>query len=160
MKPALEWLDKVDPDREAICVIGVRREESRRRAQFPEWTEESEKHGGRDLWAPLVRVREKERDALVRRAGLEILPHRSMECYPCVNANRQDFLLLDEARIAEIEKLEQSMGHTSKGKPRYMFRPGRFAGRPEGIREVIEWARSKRGEYAKRKACDSGWCGL
>lgn len=158
IKPALEWMQHRDPEAEAVCVIGVRREESKRRASFPEHTIASEGHGGRDLWAPLVRVRTDERDSLVARAGFDVLPHRSMECYPCVNANRADLRMLDEDRIAQIEALESKMGHTANGKPRTMFRPHRFRG-AVGIREVKRWADSERGEYEPPPACDSGWCG-
>lgn len=159
IKPALGYMDERDPNREAVCVLGVRREESRRRATFPEHVEESERHGGRDLWAPLVRVLTPERDELVRRAGFDVLSHRSMECYPCVNANRSDLRQLTDERVSEIEEMETAMGFTSKGKPRTMFRPGRFRG-AVGIREVKRWADSERGAYEPPTAgCDSGWCG-
>lgn len=61
IKPAMEWLEKIDPDCEATCLVGVRREESARRAQWPEWVEESHNHGGRSLHSPLVRYTERER---------------------------------------------------------------------------------------------------
>jgi len=159
--PALRWLDLVDPKKEMTCVIGIRREESRARNTFPEWTEHSEKHAMRSLWAPLVRVREQERNDLISRAGFEVLPHRSMECSPCVNANRNDLRLLDRARISEIAGIESRLGCTSKGNPRYMFRPKRFGGAC-GIVEVVAWANKPDGrtqEGRKLSACDSGWCG-
>lgn len=159
IKPALAWLDSVDPEKNAVCLIGVRREESKRRASFPEWVEESEGHGGRSLWAPLVRFSTAERDALLSRAGFEPLATRSMECHPCVNANRADLRTLSDDRVVEIEQMEKSLGVTSKGNPRYMFRPGRFCG-AKGIREVKRWADSERGQYdPDGGGCDSGWCG-
>lgn len=159
IKPAMAWLEQVDPDKEMDCVVGVRREESKARAQWPEHTVESDKHGGRDLWAPLARVLTPERDALIARAGFDVLPHRSMECYPCINANKADLRLIDGRRIALIEKIENEMGFTSKGKPRTMFRPYRHMG-ATGIREVIKWANSGRGEYEPPSGgCDGGWCG-
>jgi len=158
IEPALEWMDAADPEADAVCVIGIRREESRRRSTFPENTVESPGHGGRDLWAPMVRVLKDERDELIRRAGFDVLPHRSMECYPCVNANRADLRMLDEQRVSEIEAMEEGMGFTKNGKPRTMFRPHRFKG-AVGIREVKRWADSERGEYEPEPACDSGWCG-
>jgi 3'-phosphoadenosine 5'-phosphosulfate sulfotransferase (PAPS reductase)/FAD synthetase len=160
IRPATAWLDTVDPDVELTCVVGVRREESRSRQRWPEYTPDSDKHGGRDLWAPMVRVLEKERDALVRQAGFEVLPHRSMECYPCVNANRADLRMLSDERVAEIAEIEKSMGFTSKGKPRTMFRPYRHGG-AVGIEEVKRWADSDRGQYEPPAGgCDSGMCGL
>ena len=157
--PAQRWLDSVDPDREGTCAVGVRREESRARALWPEWTEESDKHGGRPLWAPLVRVTADERDALIRRAGVEPLPYRSKECFPCINSNRADLRALPADRIDQIAALEASMGTTSEGKPRTLFRPYRHQG-AVGIREVVRWANSERGEYDPgTSGCDSGFCG-
>ena len=157
--PAQRWLDSADPDREGTCAVGVRREESRARALWPEWTEESDKHGGRPLWSPLVRVTTEQRDALIRRAGLEPLPHRSRECYPCINSNRTDLRALSEERVEYLAELEASMGLTSEGKPRTIFRPGSHQG-AVGIREIIRWAHSERGKYeAASSGCDSGFCG-
>ncbi len=157
--PAQRWLDSVDPDREGTCAVGVRREESRARALWPEWTEDSDKHGGRPLWAPLVRVTTEQRDAMIRRAGLEPLPHRSRECSPCINSNRADLRELSDERVEQIATLEAQMGWTSEGKPRTLFRPYRHQG-AVGIREVVRWAHSERGAYdPDTSGCDSGFCG-
>lgn len=158
IEPASIWLDQFDPRREATCLVGVRREESAARAAWPMWTEESVNHGGRSLWAPLVNATASERDALVGRAGFDVLPHRSMECFPCVNSSRADLRLLDEDRIAHIERIESDMGMTANGKPRTMFRPNKFMG-AVGIREVARWARAERGRYEPARGCDSGMCG-
>lgn len=159
IRPITAFLETVDPDKEATITVGIRREESASRAQWPEWVFESEKHGGRDAWFPLVRVLKPERDALIRQAGFEPLAHRSKECFPCINSNRRDLRLLDEERVAEIAALEESMGVTSKGKPRTLFRPYRHGG-AVGIREVWRWAQAERGEYElPDAACDAGFCG-
>jgi 3'-phosphoadenosine 5'-phosphosulfate sulfotransferase (PAPS reductase)/FAD synthetase len=158
IKPTQVLLEQVDPLGEATCINGVRRQESRERSQWPEWTEESARHGGRSLWSPLVRVLEPERDALILRAGFEVLPHGSQECYPCINANKADLRGLTEERLEEIAKLEESMGITSTGKPRTMFRPHRYRG-AVGIREMRRWAESERGGYEPPSGCDSGFCG-
>lgn len=146
--PALRWLEKNDPNKNAVCVCGVRREESARRRSWPEWIEESEKHGGRPLWSPLVSVTQAQRDVLIMRAGGEPLPHRSQECFPCINSNRAQLRLLTEGRVEEIERLEAEMGHTAEGKPRTMFRPYRHQG-ATGIREVWEWAKAERNAQVK-----------
>ena len=160
IKPITAFLARVDPAGEAVVVIGIRRAESTARSQWPEDVPNSEKHGGRDAWFPLVRTTDVERDALLQRAGFESLPHRSKECFPCINSNRADLRLLTEDRIAEIAALEASMGITSEGKPRTLFRPYRHGG-AVGIREVIRWAWSDRGQYdpAAGAGCDSGFCG-
>lgn len=158
IKPALAMLDQLDPEREAICLAGVRREESRARASWPEWIEESERHAGRTLWCPLVRHSTEQRDKLLVDAGITPLPHRSQECYPCINANKADLRMIREDRIEMIEQFEEELGYTSKGKPRTMFRPANKMG-ATGIREVIRWAHTEHGKFNQRvDNCDSGFC--
>lgn len=161
IRPAMEWLDKNDPEKRATCLVGVRREESIARKNFPEKLDESPNHGGRPLWAPLATATTEQRDALLLRAGVEPLPHRSMECFPCINSNRKDLRTLseDEKRIAEVERIESELGLSSKGKPRVMFRPAKFMG-ATGIREVVRWAKSDRGKYNQDKEfdCEGGFC--
>lgn len=149
--PAKAWLDEIDPQRDAVCCVGVRREESAARRSWPLWIEESENHGGRSLYSPLAPITEDQRNKLLYRAGYRPLPHRSKECSPCVNANRADFRALDEQDIMKVERLEKLTG-------RFMFRVQRFMG-ARGIREVIWWAWSDRGKFEPQSdGCDSGMC--
>lgn len=133
--PFLQWIDEADPDCKALVMIGKRREESEDRKDTPEYIEASEHHGGRRVRHPLYMHTEAERNALLGRAGVEVLPHRSKECDPCVNANREDFLRLSDGSIERVNDLEVEMG-----KP--MFRPKRFGA--VGIHGVIVWAKSGR----------------
>ena len=87
------------------------------------------------MWHPLYLHTEAERDALLERAGIEKLPHRSLECNPCVNANRADFLRLTDGEVERVNDLEVEIG-----KP--MFRPKRFGAL--GIHGVIVWANDGR----------------
>lgn len=156
-EPALAWLEQFDPECEAVFMVGVRRDESPNRANFPEWTHDSKNHGGRDLHAPLVRHTEAMRDALIHRSPFEVLPGRSKECYPCVNAQVGDLKWLPEARIQVIESAELRAGINSKGNARVMFSPARHGG-AVGIRAVVEDARRGTGLLFSA-GCDSGWCG-
>lgn len=156
--PALLWLGVRDPEKEAICMIGIRREESSNRATFPEWTEESEKHGGRSLHAPLVRHTEADRNALLARTPFEPLPHRSKECFPCVNARKHELASLPASKISTILEMEKAAGINSKGNPRVMFSPKRHKG-AVGIEAVIEWARDFAPDSSESPGCDGGWCG-
>ena len=157
--PALAWLDEFDPEGDAICCVGIRREESANRQSFPEWVEESEKHGGRSLHAPLVRFTEDQRNVLLQKAGFPVLASRSKECFPCVHANIDDLRQLDESRIIHIERIETEMGINSKGNPRVLFRPKRHQG-AVGIRKVVDWANERRRrDQIDMFACDSGYCG-
>lgn len=155
IKPALEFLNKIDPDKNATCMVGVRREESPARREWPEYIESSDNHGGRPLWSPLVNLTKEVRDNILASVGWGeqyLLPHRSKECSPCVNANRTDFRSLDEKDIAKVEWMEFEMGLT-------MFRVKRFRG-ASGIREIMRWAWSDKGQYQpSNTGCDSGMCG-
>lgn len=135
MVPFLEWIDEADPERKAVVLIGKRRAESERRKDTPEYVESSEVHGGRKVWHALYLHTDAERDALLARAGFTPLPHRSMECNPCVNANRGDFLRLTPGEVERVNDLEAEIG-----KP--MFRPKRF--NAMGIHGVIQWAKHGR----------------
>jgi hypothetical protein len=153
----MRWLEENDPNKSSICIVGARRAEARSgdtgtRANFPEYLVRSENHGGRMMLAPMVDYDEASRDALLIRAGIEPLPHRSGEC-KCINSNRADMRRFTEADIAEIKSAEIEIG-------RNMYRPHRHMG-AEGIEEVIRWARSERGQYVPEseiETCNSGWC--
>lgn len=136
--PGMQWLEQHDPDARAICLIGVRREESNDRANFPEYIVNSGNHGGRFMLAPFVDWKEDQRNELIRRAGFEVLPHRSRECR-CINSNRQDMRFFTEADWKAIRDLETEVGNT-------MFRPHRHMG-AKGADQVRDWANSPRGRY-------------
>jgi len=153
IKPAAAWLAQVDPTKDADCFVGIRREESTARRGWPRVIEHSESHGGRRLISPLVTYDTQERNEVITRAGWEVLPYRSKECDPCVNANRATFRQLDERDIEKVRSNEIVTG-------RNMFRPHRFMG-AKGIDEVLKWAWAERGKYEppNEAGCDSGMCG-
>jgi 3'-phosphoadenosine 5'-phosphosulfate sulfotransferase (PAPS reductase)/FAD synthetase len=161
--PTIEWWQENDTHNTSTSVIGVRRVESANRANFPEFSVDSQ---GWQTWAPLVSYTDAQRDELLLRVGVEPLPHRSMECFPCINSNRADLLMLaeDPNRIEQIDAIEKDMGFTSKGAPRTMFRPYRYMG-ATGINEIVRWAKSPRGKFDLDdgngiSGCEAGWCGL
>jgi len=187
IEPGERWLEENDPDKRAVCLVGVRREEGEDRKSYPHFMAASPSHGGRVLLAPMAEWDVATRNSFLDMAGIKPLPHRSMECSPCINANRDDILVLadDEPRIAEIEELEEELGIngplTKNGKVRgAMFRPSLKMG-ATGIREVVEWAKAGRGNYKPKEirekmrdnelfgddlredlgegGCPSGWCG-
>lgn len=182
IEPGERWLTENDPELRATCLVGVRREESQDRAAFPAYLLRSNSHGGRVMVAPMVDWTEETRDVFIRRAGVEPLPHRSMECSPCVNSNKKDIVALQEDDVVKAETLElemhETLGLTPKGKRRTLFRPHRHMG-AVGVREVVKWAHSARGKYvppvpyepdeseiaiieiedAEPATCEAGWCG-
>ncbi|MDH7973702.1 phosphoadenosine phosphosulfate reductase family protein [Sphingomonas sp. AR_OL41] len=164
--PAQAWMELVDPSARATVMIGKRRAESSKRADTPEYIASSAQSGGRRVWHPLYAHSHAERDALLQRAGVAVLPHRSDECFPCVNAGKEDIKRLTEDRIALIEGHEAKLGNTKKGSPRTMYRPERKRG-ATGIRAIVRWSHSKRGGFdmadftgpsETETGCDGGWC--
>jgi 3'-phosphoadenosine 5'-phosphosulfate sulfotransferase (PAPS reductase)/FAD synthetase len=153
--PFLEWIDEADPECKATVIIGKRREESAERADTPEFIDASEYHGGRRVWHPLYLHTAEQRNQLLARAGVDVLPHRSLECNPCVNANREDFLRLTDGEIERVNDLE-----VETGKP--MFRPKRFGAM--GIHGVMVWAKDgrKRASFEAEEGRCAGLfgCGL
>lgn len=155
----------LDPLGLATVLIGVRREESARRAAAPLFEISNIPNDGRRVIRPLALHTAAERDLLLHRAGFSPLPHRSDECYPCINANRADLrrLASDEDRVQEIAAFENDMGVSSNGAPRTMFRPYRYMG-ATGIRDIIRWAQSERGDFSlddgAGKPCEEEACGL
>jgi 3'-phosphoadenosine 5'-phosphosulfate sulfotransferase (PAPS reductase)/FAD synthetase len=156
--PAMRWLAERDPSGESICMTGVRREESENRRDAPEWAEESPRHGGRRLWQPLVLHTVGVRDALVMKTPMPLLPFRSKECYPCVNARKAELRFLDDEARERVRRIEAAAGINSKGNARVMFSPKRHGG-AVGIDAVIEDAKHNSDDLFLTAGCASGWCG-
>lgn len=157
-EPALQWLAANDPAGDVICLTGVRREESENRRDAPEWVEESHRHGGRQLWQPLVMHTEAMRDALVAKTPMPLLPFRSKECWPCVNARKVELRLLDDGARGRVRRIETAGGINSKGNARVMFSPKRHGG-AVGIDAVVEDAKHNTDDLFLTAGCESGWCG-
>jgi 3'-phosphoadenosine 5'-phosphosulfate sulfotransferase (PAPS reductase)/FAD synthetase len=155
--PAQRWLAENDPKKVAVCVNGVRRAESQRRANTPVFLPISDAHGGRPLWSAMAEFSDEDRDAMIAKTGFELLPHRSKECSPCIFANRKDLRLVPPERVDEIRALEAELAPG-----RTMFKP-KAKGGAIGIDEVMRWARSEHGKYSPLdndvEDCDSGFCG-
>lgn len=163
IKPAMEWLDQFDPDKRAICYTGVMRIESENRKNWPEVLESSPNHGGRKLVSPLACMTLEQRNELLERSGFEILPYRSMECSPCINATIKDIQQTSAADVIKVINLEEEMGVGEvSGKPKYMFRPHRMQG-AKGFKQVKDWADHGGGKYSPDQedlfGCQSGFCG-
>lgn len=104
------------------------------------------------MLAPMVDFDEAARNALLIRAGVEPLEHRSGEC-KCINSNKADIRRFSDGDIATINDAETEMN-------RPLFRPHRHMG-ATGIYEMVRWANSARGKYEpepEAETCNSGWC--
>lgn len=154
IEPGMRWLAEHDASCHATCLVGVRRDEGPDRANFPYYLDRSENHGGRPMLAPFVHYTEAHRNALLARADIEPLPHRSRECL-CINSNRADMKRFTPGDVARIRDIEAEIG-------RPMYRPHRHMG-AAGIDEVLRWANSQRGGYEPPReenlgGCDTGFC--
>lgn len=175
--PFLAWAKENDPDARAVVLVGVRRAESVARRGKPAFMLEAD--GGRHVLHPLIEFSDTDRDAMVLKTPLPLLPHKSDECAICIHANKEDLKRAPEEALAEVEDMESIVGMP-------MFHPEK-KGWAIGIREVVKHAESERGKYepseagralrdevARRKresdlltmledepaTCDDDWCGI
>lgn len=155
---------------ETISVMGVRAQESARRAQMSEW-EDDEEWGGY-VWRPLIRWTVEDVLEIHRRHGVPVNPlyqrgHDRVGCYPCIFANKEEIRLIAEhapARIDEIRQLELDMielraQRNAETPGRYTHdTPSFFQSRvlnktkegstkfdPMLIDDVVSWSRTDRG---------------
>lgn len=126
----LQWLEGEDPEEQATVLIGKRRAE---REDVAEFIDCCEFHGDRKVWHPLVDHSDGERNALIARAGFELLSTPSLECSPCINSRISELSQLAESDVAKVEELEDDLDVP-------MFNPEHCAGN-KGIVEVVAWAK-------------------
>lgn len=129
----LSWLDEHDSACEATIILGKCQSGSRANARLPEFIEESEHYGERQVWHPLYQHDISARDQLIEQAGFSVLTHRSLECDPCVNNNLGDFQRLAVTEQQRLAVLEKQVG-------RAMF-DARNWGHEAGIEQIVQWAK-------------------
>lgn len=155
--PFANFLDFIDPNASATIIVGKRRAESKKRESTQEFEFNNSFYSGQVVWNPLYNHTDAERDALILKTGFVPLPHRSLECCPCVNANRNDLRETPKICIDRVRSLEEKTG-------KFMYSISRYMG-AEGIDEVISWANSSRGSFHRKQIklfdyqCSSGMCG-
>lgn len=163
IKPAMDWLEQIDPEKQALVYTGVMRCESEARKNWPEVKEDSPNHGGRTLISPMATWTVEQRDEMLAKTPFEKLSHRSAECWPCVNANKRDIQMLEPERVRFIADFEKEMGVGKRsGKPKYLFRSSKHEG-AQGMQQVYERACSGAKDWHPDQddlfGCDSGFCG-
>ena len=129
--PFIDWLDIHDPACEAVLIHGNRRALAQGHATLAETIEESEHFGGRKIWHPLYQHTDTQLQELVCASGLSYLPHRSLECDPCVNNSSQDFCRLQSQDIMKTDCLEKEL-------EKEMFAAKSYGDRL-GVEQVIQW---------------------
>lgn len=134
-----------------INAVGIRAEESARRAEMSEIEEQDEA----TVWRPLISVTEDEIIAMhsehkVPPNPLYIKGASRVGCYPCIYARKHEIRHMsyaDPARIDYIEELERKVNALRRPEQRQatFFKSRRKDKQPMGIREIVEWSRTDRG---------------
>ncbi len=159
---------------ETASAMGVRGEESVKRAEMPEWADDEE--WGGYVWRPLIAWPVADVIAIHHRHGVPVNPlylrgHDRVGCYPCIFSRKEEIRLIAEhspGRIDEIRDLEQEVEGTRAAAN--VEKPGRYAHMaatffqshevaghkivdgerkrvflPTYIDKVVEWSRSGKG---------------
>jgi 3'-phosphoadenosine 5'-phosphosulfate sulfotransferase (PAPS reductase)/FAD synthetase len=148
---------------DTVSTVGVRGEESDKRAALPAW-EDSEEWGG-FVWRPLLRWTVEDVLRIHAWHGLPVNPlyqrgHDRVGCYPCIFSSKEEIrLIADHApdRIAEIRALEEEMaverarrnaagtGAFAHPVATFFQMRNRIGAVPSTIDRVVEWSRTERG---------------
>ena len=131
-----DWLDTADPAGEALILLGKRRLSSSVSINLPEFIEESGHYGERKIWHPLYNCSDEAFAKLIFYSGLSYLPHRSLECEPCVNNTWTDFMRMPPNDVKKTASLEKTLQQV-------MFMPQSYGG-AQGIEQVIDWVRKQK----------------
>ena len=138
LEPIAKYLS--DLEDEPINIVGIRSEESPKRAKMPEW-EWNDRYDC-EVWRPIINWTFDDVISIHRRFGIAPNPlyldgFARVGCYPCVFANKRDLRLLskDEDRILIIEDLEKTISDLGKAATFYK----------KPIREMIAWSQTARG---------------
>lgn len=139
---------------ETISAMGVRADESQRRAQLPEW-EDDDQWGGY-VWRPLIRWSITDVLEIHRRHNIPVNPlyrrgFSRVGCYPCIFANKEEIRLIaesDPGRIdalrnaeTEIDEIRKARGYDKWEATFFQTIRKGFS----GIDEVVSWAKTDRG---------------
>jgi 3'-phosphoadenosine 5'-phosphosulfate sulfotransferase (PAPS reductase)/FAD synthetase len=146
IKPAKRYFDSLDID--PVNAVGIRAEESKNRAKYPEW--EYSPDFQCDVWRPIIRFSEQDVIDMLRRHNvrpnpLYLIGSQRVGCWPCVFASKRGIRLLadeDPDRIDLIEDLEIELTNKARHKnPRAkMISWFRIGESPTPIRDVVDWA--------------------
>jgi len=159
MIPIREYHRAIGAD--VVNVVGVRAEESAKRAAMSELEDDAEWGGW--VWRPLLRWSVAEVLAIHHRHGVPVNPlykrgHNRVGCYPCINADKEEIRLvaehsperIDEIRAHELAQSTERARRNTSGEGNFKHLTSTyFSAReslgPRGIDEVVEWSRTDHG---------------
>lgn len=104
-----DWLAEIDPLKEATILLARRRAQSQKFKELAEFIEGSEDFADRKIWHPLYLEQNDTLQARITKTPFTWLPHRSLECDPCVNSDAADVLRLSSNLIERVTLLEKEM---------------------------------------------------
>lgn len=112
----LDKLDELDMNCAAIIHLAKMRCVSRSNQTLVSG-EENEHFDNRILNYPLLGISLEERNALIQRAGFEVLTFNSQECMPCIHATFTDWQVMSNDDLKRLESLEAKIGATMFASP-------------------------------------------
>lgn len=149
---------------ETVNAVGIRADESAARAKMSEWElEEGPRTWNGWVWRPLLRWTVADVLAIHHRHGVPVNPlyrqgFSRVGCFPCIFAQKEEIRLMAETHPERIDHIERVEADTQAIRDaRNVETPGRYTDAvatffqtrdriaPQGIRSVVEWARTDRG---------------
>ncbi len=120
LRPMQLYLRSIEE--EVVNAVGVRAQESAKRALAPEWEYSSDMKC--DVWRPILRWKEEDVIAMhhrhkVRPNPLYLMGNHRVGCWPCIFSSKRNIRILateDPDRIEEIRVLEQELNTFRRAK--------------------------------------------
>lgn len=144
--PAKDYLLSMDID--PVNAVGIRAQESVKRAKYPEWEYSSELQC--DVWRPILRFSEEDVIMMIKRHGLRpnplyLIGSPRVGCWPCIFASKKNIRMIaneDPERVDLIEDLEIELTNRARRKDpnAKMITWFQLARQSTPIRQVIDWA--------------------
>lgn len=140
--------------------LGVRREESKRRANTPMWEERTE-----DIvsYYPIRNWTEAQVFTFLRLRGVPANPLYAMGrtrvgCNPCIYSRQSEVALLDEAAIQKLEDWEKDVSHVASKEGKATFFPGY-----KPIRDYVTYVKAadkfrQPALFSSERSCQGGVC--
>ncbi len=137
IQPFKKFFDSLDAD--PVNLVGIRKEESSRRAKMSEW----EYNDLFDCWTHRPIIDWTEQEVIDIHHRFNLIPNRlylngwdRVGCYPCIFSRKEEIKRISEERIKIIEILETDLQAS-------FFKPKND--QTATIRQVVEWSKTARG---------------
>lgn len=157
-----------EDERETAAIVGVRAQESAKRANLPELGAEADGPFGFGwpVWRPIIDWGIEDVLEIHKRHGVEVNPlyqrgHNRVGCWPCIYSNKEEIRLIADNDPERIQLISEYEGRFGKLRAqRNVDTPGRYKyesctffegrqGSPLGdvpkIADVVEWSRTTHG---------------